>query len=203
MVSAAGLIWIKTPLRAAGYLRPTETSGRARWRNASSGPSDRSVFLRTRRAEPIDWRFLVDAANAWSDGSGTRNRFDTLFAEIGITEEFHGYPGPRLMAALKEAAASGDAAATAALATRIMQSLQTRSFRQHASDWELHDDGDARSDRLAAAVAGRNGVAPTLFRGADRHRRGGDELAKSLRRMAQAAPSARRLRLRAGVCRKL
>ena len=38
------------------------------------------------------WRFLVDAANAWSDGSGNRNRFEVLFAEIEITEEFHGYP---------------------------------------------------------------------------------------------------------------
>ena len=45
------------------------------------------------------WRFLVDAAKAWSDGSGKRNQFDVLFAEIEVTEEFHGYPGPRLMAA--------------------------------------------------------------------------------------------------------
>jgi arginine decarboxylase len=88
------------------------------------------------------WRFLVDAANAWSDGSGNRNQFDTLFAEIEVTEEFHGYPGSRLMAALTEAAASGDASATAALATRILQSLQTRSFRQHANDWDIHDDGE-------------------------------------------------------------
>ena len=69
------------------------------------------------------WRFLVDAAKAWSDGSGNRNKFDDLFAQLEVTEEFHGYPGLRLMAALKEAAASGAASATAALATRIMQSL--------------------------------------------------------------------------------
>ncbi len=99
------------------------------------------------------WRFLVDAANAWSDGSGNRNRFDTLFAEIEVTEEFHGYPGPRLMAALKEAAVSGDARGTAALATRIMQSLQTRSFRQHANDWDLHDDGErAPADLLPTSL---------------------------------------------------
>ena len=54
------------------------------------------------------WRFLVDAAKAWSDGSGNRNKFDALFAQLEVTEEFHGYPGLRLMAALKEAAASGD-----------------------------------------------------------------------------------------------
>jgi arginine decarboxylase len=70
-----------------------------------------------------------------------------------LTEEFHGYPGPRLMAALKEAAASGDASATAALATRILQSLQTRSFRQHANDWDIHDDGErALTDLLPPSL---------------------------------------------------
>jgi len=99
------------------------------------------------------WRFLVDAAKAWSDGSGKRDRFDALFTEIEVTEEFHGYPGPRLMAALKEAAASGDAPGTAALATRILQSLQTRSFRQHGNDWDLHDDGErAPTDLLPPSL---------------------------------------------------
>ena len=46
------------------------------------------------------WRFLVDAAKAWADGSGKRDQFDALLATIEVTEEFHGYPGPRLMAAL-------------------------------------------------------------------------------------------------------
>jgi arginine decarboxylase len=101
------------------------------------------------------WRFLVDAAKAWSDGSGKRNQLDTLLAEIEVTEEFHGYPGPRLMAALKEAAASGDASATAALATRILQSLQTRSFRQHANDWDIHDDGERALTDLLPPSMGR------------------------------------------------
>jgi arginine decarboxylase len=101
------------------------------------------------------WRFLVDAAKAWSDGSGKRDRFDALFVEIEVTEEFHGYPGPRLMAALKETAASGDAPGTAALATRILQSLQTRSFRQHANDWDLHDDGERAPTDLLPPSLGR------------------------------------------------
>src|SRR5215212_1273718 len=101
------------------------------------------------------WRFLVDAANAWSDGSGKRDQFDILLAAIEVTEEFHGYPGPRLMAALKEAAASGDAPATAALATRIMQSLQTKSFRQHGNDWDIHDDGERALTDLLPPSLGR------------------------------------------------
>src|SRR5437899_1400111 len=60
-------------------------------------------------ARADNWRFLVEAAKAWSEGPGNRDRFDALFAQLEVMEEFHGYPGVRLMAALKEAAASGDA----------------------------------------------------------------------------------------------
>src|SRR3954452_9617413 len=109
------------------------------------------------------WRFLVDAAKAWSDGSAKRNQFDALFAELEITEEFHGYPGQRLMAALKDAAASGDALATAALATRLLQSLQTKSFRQHANDWDTHDDGERAPTDLLPPSMGQTGSHRPYF----------------------------------------
>jgi arginine decarboxylase len=111
-------------------------------------------------ARADNWRFLMEAAKAWSDGSGTRDRFEALFAQLEVTEEFHGYPGIRLMAALKEAAASGDAAATASLATKILHSLQTRLFRQHAADWDVHEDGEQVLPDL---------LPPTLRR-TDQHR---------------------------------
>ena len=46
------------------------------------------------------------------------------------------------MAALRERVAAGDAAGTFALAQRVALSLQTRSFRQHAGDWDVHGDVD-------------------------------------------------------------
>jgi arginine decarboxylase len=89
-----------------------------------------------------DWRELVEAAKAWDQG-GERGRYDAALSDLSATEEFHGYPGLHLMAALREAAASGDAVTSSTLSTRIAQALQTRSFRQHAGDWNLHDgDGD-------------------------------------------------------------
>src|SRR5258706_3901477 len=106
-------------------------------------------------ARADNWRFLVDAAKAWFEGSAGRDKFDALFAQLEVTEEYHGYPGLRLMAALKEAAASGDAAATAALATRILQSLQTRSFRQHAGDWDVHEDSERAATDLLPPSLGR------------------------------------------------
>jgi arginine decarboxylase len=106
-------------------------------------------------ARADNWRFLVDAAKAWSGGSGHRNEFDSLFAQLEMTEEYHGYPGPRLMAALKEASVSGDASATAALATKLLQALQTRSFRQHSGDWDVHEDSERTLPDLVPPSLGR------------------------------------------------
>jgi arginine decarboxylase len=75
-------------------------------------------------------------------------------------EEFHGYPGPHLMASLREAAAAGDAAASLALSTRITQALTTRSFRQHAGDWNLRDEDNGEVPDLV----------PPTFGGAEVHR---------------------------------
>jgi arginine decarboxylase len=94
-------------------------------------------------ARADEWRALLEAAKAWSSGSEDRSRFETLLSEIAVMEEFHAFPGPRLMSALRDRAASGDAAGTLALAMRLTHALQTRSFRQHTSDWDVHGDGDA------------------------------------------------------------
>ena len=94
-------------------------------------------------ARADEWRGLVEAAKAWSSGSGDRTGFEEKLSQLAITEEYHAYPGLRLMAALTERAAAGDAAGTLALAMRITQSLQTRSFRQHAGDWDAHADADS------------------------------------------------------------
>ena len=66
-----------------------------------------------------------------------------MLSDLAVTEEYHAYPGPHLLAALKENAGSGDAAGTLALATRITNASQTRSFRQHGGDWSLHEEGAA------------------------------------------------------------
>ena len=101
-----------------------------------------------------DWRGLVEAAKAWAQG-GNRAKYDAALSDLSAMEEFRGYPGLQLMAALKEAAASGDAATSFGLSTRIVQALQTRSFRQHAGDWSLHDDGDGDVPDLLPPAFGR------------------------------------------------
>ena len=92
-------------------------------------------------ARADEWRGLVEAAKAWSGGSADRNGFEEKLSQLSVTEEYHAYPGLRLMAGLADRAAAGDAAGALALAMRITQSLQTRSFRQHADDWDADAEG--------------------------------------------------------------
>ncbi len=92
-------------------------------------------------ARADSWRDLVEAAKAWARDQN-RTGYDAALAELSVTEEFHGYPGLQLMSALREAASAGDAATSVSLATRIAQALTTKSFRQHAGDWNLHDEGN-------------------------------------------------------------
>jgi arginine decarboxylase len=109
-----------------------------------------------------DWRDLVDAAKAWAAG-GDRAKYEAMLNDLAVTEEFHGYPGLQLMAALKESAAAGDAATSFGLSTRIMQALMTRSFRQHAGDWSVHDDGDDSAIDLVPTAFGRNEARRPYF----------------------------------------
>ena len=84
------------------------------------------------------WRNILDIAQAWRAGNANRASFEAALAELAAIEEFHAYPGACLMAALRDTAAAEDPRSTAALAERITIALLTRSFRQHAEDWDVH-----------------------------------------------------------------
>jgi arginine decarboxylase len=99
-------------------------------------------------ARADNWRSLVEAAKSWSAGSGDRASFEKLLSEAAIIEEFHAYPGSRLMTELRERAAVSDTAGVLRLVMRISQALNTRSFRQHAGDWDVHPDADTEMPQL-------------------------------------------------------
>ncbi|VIO79514.1 Biodegradative arginine decarboxylase [Bradyrhizobium ivorense] len=108
------------------------------------------------------WRDLVEAAKTWSRG-GDRAAYDAALSALAVTEEFHGYPGLHLMTALKEAAAAGDAATSHMLSARIAQALQTKSFRQHASDWSARDEGNGDVPDLLPPTLGPSAARRPYF----------------------------------------
>jgi arginine decarboxylase len=106
-------------------------------------------------ARADQWRDLVESAEAWSGGSSDRAKFEAALAEMTATEEFHAYPGLKLMTALRDHAAADDAHATAALARRITRALLTRSFRQNAGDWDAQEDGEGETADVLPPTIGR------------------------------------------------
>src|SRR3954454_20590771 len=107
------------------------------------------------------WRNLTGHADAWTQASRDRSKFAAALTELSATEEFHAYPGLKLMTTLRDRAAAGDAPATASLARRITRTLLNRSFRQNPADWEADED-DKIADVLPPAV-GRSDVQRPYF----------------------------------------
>ena len=142
------------------------------------------------------WRSLVEIAEA-----GDRAKFDAALGQLAVTEAFHAYPGPQLLAALRNN--KSDTPAIAALARRILRTLLTGAYRQNAGEWDRAGGRERRHGRRAAADARPRGSTPALFRGPDRHRRARDALARARHRMAPPAPPAGPVRLRAGLRRQL
>ena len=54
-------------------------------------------------ARADQWYHLVELAEAWSRGSADRATFEAALTEMTATEEFHAYPGLKLMTALRDA----------------------------------------------------------------------------------------------------
>src|SRR6185369_5908000 len=72
------------------------------------------------------------------------------FAEIELDEEFHAFPGGRLMAALRDRLDPGrfSAQSFATLVRRISAAIVTRDYKHDSSEWETDDSGDIPADLL-------------------------------------------------------
>jgi arginine decarboxylase len=114
-------------------------------------------------ARADQWRDLVALAEAWSNGSGSRDKFAAALAEMAATEDFHAYPGHQLMTALRDHAAENDAKATASLARRITRTLLNRSFRQNPSEWEADEDGEGVAADVLPPTLGRSDARRPYF----------------------------------------
>ena len=59
-------------------------------------------FFVMHSARADQWREVLTAAEAWAAGSGTRAKVEQELRDILLIEEFHAYPGMRLLARLRE-----------------------------------------------------------------------------------------------------
>lgn len=108
---------------------------------ASSAQESRSIdhFFSAPSGRTDRWRDLHAAARSWSKGEAARGAVEAALDELGAIEEFHAFPGPELMAALRERLQGDDANGFLALAKRISLATITSNYKHDPKEWQAVD----------------------------------------------------------------
>jgi arginine decarboxylase len=108
---------------------------------ASSIQESRSIdhFFSAPSGRTDRWRDLHAAARSWSRGEAARGAVEAALDELGAIEEFHAFPGPELMGALRERLQSDDANDFLALAKRISVATITNNYKHDPKEWQAVD----------------------------------------------------------------
>ena len=111
------------------------------------------------------WRDLSRAAQAWTANpasrgdAGLQSACNEALTALVPMEAFQAYPGARLLNAIQERLAGGDALGTARLVQRVSSALMSRSYRSDAGEWESEDDASA-TERAMPTVQGETRGRP-------------------------------------------
>ena len=103
-------------------------------------------FFLMHSARTDTWRAVMTAAESWAAGQKDRAGVETALKDLLVLEEFHAYPGSRLMKTLKDRIAANDAGGTARLVRRISDAILTRSYARE--DGAVNGAGDNDADEL-------------------------------------------------------
>ncbi len=127
---------------------------------APTGRIDQFLLLHSGRADR--WRQLTSLAGDWASGKSGRGAVEEALAAMEPLEEFHAYPGARLLGALREKIAGDDASGVAILSRRISTALLTRAYRERPGDWDAHEEKSANevADVLPPAMGERDRHRP-------------------------------------------
>ena len=104
----------------------------------------------TAEARFDDWRGLLKASQLWAarvgtkEATGLKSRCAAQFGEMLPIEDFHAYPGARLLATLKDRIDSSDAVGVSRLVQRISSARVMRSYRRDAAEWESRSSGSKK-----------------------------------------------------------
>lgn len=126
-------------------------------------------FFSTSAARMDRWRELNAKSQVWAaapQGDG-RAAVEAALARVSAIEDFFAYPGPRLMKALQERIAGGDALGVGRLVRRMSGALLSGSYRYEGGEWETADDStQGLPDRSASVLESGEARRPyfeTLF----------------------------------------
>ncbi|HTU00407.1 MAG TPA: hypothetical protein VMG58_01275 [Candidatus Sulfotelmatobacter sp.] len=111
------------------------------------------------------WRDLNRAAQIWAakaaggDAAGLQTACADALGDLLPMEDFQAYPGSRLLNAIKDRLAGGDALGTARLVQRVSSALMSRSYRSDAGEWETEDDASG-VERVMPTATGEAAAKP-------------------------------------------
>lgn len=106
------------------------------------------------------WRDALTAAQKWAAGNGNRTAVEESVANLAIIEEFHAYPGVRLMNHLHDKIAANDAAVVADLIRRFSDAILTGAYSSQSERGEAGEEGDILQDVLPSVISGRDTRRP-------------------------------------------
>ena len=108
------------------------------------------------------WRELTSIARRSGPGRGGRETVEAAFRAIELQEEFHAFPGSRLMTALRDRLDPDrfSPQSFAALVQRISSAIVTRDYKHDPSEWETDDAGDVPVDLLPPTLGGNPARRP-------------------------------------------
>ena len=106
------------------------------------------------------WRDALTTAQKWAAGNGTRSAVEESVANLAVIEEFHAYPGVRLMNHLRDKIATSDAAVVADLIRRFSDAILTGAYASQSERSEAGEEGDILQDVLPTVISGRDARRP-------------------------------------------
>lgn len=132
---------------------------------ASNSQESRSIdhFFSAPSGRTDRWRDLHAAARSWSRGEAARGAVEAALAELGAIEEFHAFPGPELMSALRERLQSDDASGFLALAKRISVATITANYKHDPKEWQAVDLSLADPTDMLPSSLGEGAVHRPYF----------------------------------------
>ena len=139
----------------------------ATMKKESQGESiDLKDFFSASEAREDRWQQLHVTARALClprTSPELRQRADSLLAEIQPLESYWAYPGPALLAEVRELGSNGDAIAFARLTERISRALVRGSYRHDPSVWEAAEESENREESVRPVYASDTGEQRPYF----------------------------------------
>jgi arginine decarboxylase len=126
-------------------------------RGTTTTPQRMDSFLAMQSGRSDLWRDAHGAAQNWAAGKATRADVEERMAKLAVLEEFHAYPGVRLMGHLRDKISADEAAVAADLIRRFSDTILTGANPERG---DAEDDADLLQDVLPTVVSGRDSRRP-------------------------------------------